>query len=111
MLGKRLFGSSQSKPVSGSDTYAYPDTEVMVAEITQVGLPAKVIVYNDEIHTFDEVIEQLIKATGCSYTEADKYSFEIDAKGLACVYMGEMIDCLSVTSVLEEIALYTSIEV
>jgi ATP-dependent Clp protease adaptor protein ClpS len=36
------------------------DDEVLIQD------PAKVILFNDEVHTFDEVISQLIKATRCS---------------------------------------------
>ncbi|MCX7797794.1 MAG: ATP-dependent Clp protease adaptor ClpS [Melioribacter sp.] len=71
--------------------------------------PYKVILYNDDIHTFDEVIEQLIKATGCSYEQARKYAFEAHVKGKAVVFSGELNECLKVTSILEEIALHTQI--
>lgn len=87
-----------------------PDEDVLVAEETLVGLPAKVILYNDEIHTFDEVIHQLIKATGCTPSEAEGIAFEVDTRGLAAVYEGELDRCLHVSSILEEIALHTSIE-
>ena len=87
-----------------------PDTEVLLAEDTEVMLPSKVILYNDEIHTFDEVISQLMKATGCSSATAEGFAYEVDTRGLACVYEGEMIECLKVSSVLEEIALHTEIE-
>ena len=87
-----------------------PDEEVMVAEEIGVLLPAKVILYNDEIHTFEEVIVQLVRATGCSTSEAEALAFEVDTRGFAVVYEGEMDRCLRVSSVLEEIALHTSIE-
>lgn len=87
-----------------------PDEEVMVAEEIGVLLPAKVILYNDEIHTFDEVIVQLVRATGCTTSEAEAMAFEVDSRGFAIVYEGEMDRCLRVSSVLEEIALHTSIE-
>jgi ATP-dependent Clp protease adaptor protein ClpS len=87
-----------------------PDTETLLEEETQVVLPSKVILYNDEVHTFDEVILQLMKATSCSIMEAEDLAFEVDARGMACVYSGEMMECLKVSSVLEEIALHTEIE-
>lgn len=79
--------------------------------IEEVGTtyPYKVILYNDDVHTFDEVIEQLIKATGCSYDQARKYAFEAHVKGKAVVFSGELSECLKVTSILEEIALHTQI--
>ncbi|PSQ72236.1 MAG: hypothetical protein BRD26_02705, partial [Bacteroidetes bacterium QH_1_64_81] len=33
--------------------------------------PWFVILFNDEVHTFEEVIGQLVKATGCSRGEAE----------------------------------------
>lgn len=87
-----------------------PDGDLMVAEETAVMLPARVILYNDDEHTFDEVIAQLMKAVGCSRNEGEQYAFEVDTRGLACVFEGEMTDCLRVSSVLEEISLHTEVK-
>jgi len=87
-----------------------PDTETLLAEETIVMLPAKVILYNDDIHTFEEVILQLMKATGCSMQEGEHLAFEVDTRGLAIVFDGEMTDCLRVSSVLEEIGLHTEVK-
>lgn len=73
--------------------------------------PAKVILYNDEIHTFDEVIGQLIKALKCDTPKAESLAWEAHANGKALVFTGDMAECLKVNSVLEEIALHTQIEV
>ena len=69
----------------------------------------RVLLFNDEIHTFDEVIEQLIKAIGCSFEKARSFAFEVHVKGKAMVFAGSMPDCLKVSSILEEIALNTQI--
>ncbi|MCE2502508.1 MAG: ATP-dependent Clp protease adaptor ClpS [Chlorobi bacterium] len=94
----------------GSTIIESPDKDVMVAEDTLIGFPAKVILYNDEIHTFDEVIHQLMKAIDCPPSEAEQIAMEVDSRGLASVFEGELDRCLRVSSVLEEIALHTSIE-
>lgn len=70
----------------------------------------KVILFNDDWHTFDEVIAQLMKATGISYQKAEALTLEVHEKGKACVYDGELSECLRVSSILEEIALHTQIE-
>lgn len=98
-----------SLPVQSS-VYETPDGDVLLAEDVLVGLPAKVILYNDEVHTFDEVTVQLVKATGCMATEAEALAFEVNSRGLACVFDGELDECLRVSSILEEIALHTAIE-
>jgi len=81
------------------------DTDLLTKE------PAKVILYNDEIHTFEEVVGQLIKALGCDTARAEALTWEVHSKGKAFVYDGTMNECLRVSEVLEEIALHTQIEV
>ena len=103
-------GTTSSQGSVRSAIFDSPDEDVLVAEEVLVGLPAKVILYNDEVHTFDEVIHQLIKATGCTATEAEGIAFEVDTRGLAAVFEGELDRCLYVSSILEEIALHTAIE-
>ncbi|MCE1187569.1 MAG: ATP-dependent Clp protease adaptor ClpS [Ignavibacteria bacterium] len=78
-------------------------------EETAVGLLARVVLFNDDWHSFDEVIEQIIKAVKCSFEAARKLTFEVHVKGKAVVFEGEMPECLRVSSVLEEIALHTQI--
>ena len=81
------------------------DTAVLVQT------PAKVILYNDEMHTFDEVIGQIIKATGCDQTRAEVLTWEVHHSGKAMVFEGEMRNCVRVSAVLEEIDLTTQIEI
>ncbi len=77
---------------------------------TTDNLPMKVILFNDDWHTFDEVIAQLVKATRCSFEKARSLAFEVHVKGKAVVYTGSLEECLKVSSVLEEISLNTQIE-
>lgn len=83
--------------------------EPEIDEEVTVGLPYKVVLYNDDWHTFDDVIAQIIKAVKCSYEEARGYAFEAHVKGKTVVFNGELNSCLKVSSVLEEIALHTQI--
>jgi len=73
--------------------------------------PAKVILFNDEIHSFEEVIGQIIKAVGCDTSKAETLTWEVHTKGKAMVFEGFMNECLKVSHVLEEIALMTQIEI
>jgi len=77
---------------------------------TTTGIPLKVILFNDDWHTFEEVIMQLIKALHCTFEEARSLTFEVHTKGKATVFTGSLSECLKVSSVLEEIALHTVIE-
>lgn len=86
-----------------------PVREIEEDEETVIGLESRVVLYNDDWHTFDEVIMQLIKATSCTFEEARNYAFEVHVKGKSIVFNGSMKDCIRVSSILEEIALTTRI--
>jgi ATP-dependent Clp protease adapter protein ClpS len=80
-------------------------------EEVQVHEPAKVVLFNDDIHTFDEVITQLIKATRCGTDKAEALAWEVHTQGRAIVFAGELVRCMEVSGILEEIQLMTQIEV
>jgi ATP-dependent Clp protease adapter protein ClpS len=79
-------------------------------EETIVAVPARVVVFNDDVHTFDEVIHQLKKATGINDSEAEGKAWEIHTRGKAVVYQGDIDQCLRVNGILEEIALNTQVQ-
>jgi len=83
--------------------------EPEIDEQVTVGLPYKVVLFNDDWHSFDDVINQIIKAVKCSYETARGFAFEAHVKGKAVVFEGELNSCLKVSSVLEEISLHTQI--
>ena len=87
-----------------------PDVVTEVTDGTDTTHPAKVILYNDNIHTFEDVALQLVKAIRCSYKRGLAYADEVHTRGKACVYVGDMTECLKVSAVMEEIALQTQIE-
>ena len=70
----------------------------------------KVVLFNDDIHTFDEVIHQLTLATGCSRGHAETIAWEVHTRGRAIAYTGDCEECIRVSGVLEEIGLQTQIE-
>lgn len=69
------------------------------------------ILFNDAHHEFEEVISQVMKATGYGYDKAETITLEAHNKGRAIVLTGTIEKCLRAQSVLEEISLKTSIEV
>ncbi|MCU0332911.1 MAG: ATP-dependent Clp protease adaptor ClpS [Ignavibacteriaceae bacterium] len=87
-----------------------PEITNLEEEETDINLGNRVILFNDDWHTFEEVISQIIKATKCSFIEARDKTFEVHVNGKAVVYSGEMADCLRVSGILEEILLHTQIE-
>ncbi|HKI77057.1 MAG TPA: ATP-dependent Clp protease adaptor ClpS [Ignavibacteriaceae bacterium] len=86
-----------------------PGLEILEETTTTTGLLSRVVLFNDDWHTFDEVIVQLIKAIHCSFEKARAHAFEVHIKGKSIVYKGEMKECLRVSSILEEILLKTEI--
>ena len=86
-----------------------PTIEIIEEEEITTGTENRVVLYNDSWHTFEEVIDQLIKATKCNFGQARSFAFEVHVKGKAIVFNGSIKDCLKVSSVLEEIALNTQI--
>ena len=76
----------------------------------RIDTPWRVIVYNDDIHTFDEVIFQVVKATGCPTEQAERHAYTIHTQGKDCVFQGDFFECFRVQGVLREIQLVTEIE-
>lgn len=91
-----------------------PEVEVDVLEKeredVQEKSPWRVILYDDDVHTFKEVIEQLIKALGCSQTHAEELTYKVHNEGKAKVFEGSFEDCFEVNGVLKEIQLITEIK-
>jgi len=69
------------------------------------------ILFNDSHHDFDEVVMQVMKATGYGYDKSEAITLEAHNKGRAVVLSGTIDRCLNAQSILEEIGLRTSIEV
>ena len=91
-----------------------PEIEVDVLEEEQQDdqeeSPWKVILYDDDIHTFDEVIHQLKKALGCNHSHAEELTYKVHNEGKAEVFEGSFEDCFKVNGVLKEIQLVTEIK-
>ncbi|ACO04103.1 MAG TPA: ATP-dependent Clp protease adaptor ClpS [Persephonella sp.] len=83
--------------------------EVEVEKDVQTYIPAKVVVYNDDWHTFEEVIYQIMKAIKCDLETAQNLTWEIHTKGKAVVYEGDFEEALKVANILEEIDLSVEI--
>ncbi len=112
-MEERAVGAGPRDPSpSPSPVSPTPETDVAVEEeeSERTEEPWRVILYNDEIHTFEDVITQIIKATGCSAGRAEKLAWEVHTNGKAAVYEGSFEECFQVQAVLREIQLVTEIE-
>ena len=72
--------------------------------------PCRVILYNDDWHTFDQVIGQLMKALACSRELARAHTLNVHNLGRDVVFNGSREDCQGVVKVLREIRLQTEID-
>jgi ATP-dependent Clp protease adapter protein ClpS len=90
---------------------APPEVEEVEEEDERSGTdePWTVILFNDEVHTFEEVIGQIIKATGCPRGKAEDLTWTVHNEGKATVFEGDFEECFEVQSVLKEIQLVTEI--
>jgi ATP-dependent Clp protease adapter protein ClpS len=64
-----------------------------------------VTVFNNDYNTWDEVVDILIKATGCSVDEAHMETWEIDNLGKSVVHHGEKEECVSAAEVIRQIGI------
>jgi len=77
---------------------------------TALDNPWKVVLFNDEEHTFDEVIRQLILALHCDHEKAFSLTLMVHQEGKAMVFEGSFEAALRVQSVLHEIELITELK-
>src|SRR5262245_12349090 len=93
-------------PFVPTQTHTRPQEESSIG----LGEPWMVILFNDDHHTFDEVIAQVQKATGCGPGEAFQITYAAHSHGQAVAYVGERPACEQVAKVLREIDLHVEIE-
>lgn len=96
--------------VAEPTTAPVADPVADVADETRVALPWRVILFDDDIHTFEDVIVQLMLATSCSADHAARIAFTVHTTGKAVCFEGSFEACFRVKNVLDEIALVTQIE-
>jgi ATP-dependent Clp protease adaptor protein ClpS len=73
-------------------------------------LPWNVILYNDDVHSFEEVILQVQKATGFSMEKAIEITLEAHNKGRTICYSGNLEKCTKVANILKEIELHVEVD-
>lgn len=72
--------------------------------------PGRVILYNDDWHTFDDVARQLVKAIACTYEEGERHAFIVHTQGRSMVYTGARDECERVAGVLRQIRLQVEVD-
>ncbi len=100
------------RPMYPTATVATPDVEVDVLDdvATRITAPWRVLLFDDDTHTFDEVIVQLVRATGCTWERAEAHAWTVHSKGKDAVYSGPFDKCFRVQQILNQIELITQLE-
>ncbi len=83
-----------------------PETE----DAVQLQRPWNVILFNDDVHSFDEVVLQVQKATGCNQERAWQITWTAHTEGQAVAFTGPFERCEIVSAKLQEIRLRVSID-
>ena len=65
---------------------------------TQTSEPCKVILFNDEEHTYDYVVEMLVHASRLSRENAFRCAVEVDLTGRTIVHYGTREECEGVVT-------------
>ena len=73
---------------NNTETKSLEDTEVLTATASSCQL----VVWNDEVNTFDWVIDTLMEVCGHSYEQAEQCAYIIHFKGKYAVKEGEYDD-------------------
>lgn len=86
----------------------FEDEDIMIEDVVPP-VKGRVYLLNDEIHSFDDVIRQVILAINCGVKKAQKIAETVHMNGKCMVKEGNIDECLEVSAVLEEIQLITQI--
>ncbi|HLK15204.1 MAG TPA: ATP-dependent Clp protease adaptor ClpS [Fimbriimonadaceae bacterium] len=78
---------------------------------TDVGVGSRwmVVISNNDTNSADEVIDVLIRATGCSIEEAAIETWEAHTYGKASVHFASKEDCNVAASIIREIGVATDV--
>jgi ATP-dependent Clp protease adapter protein ClpS len=77
---------------------------------TSPGDGFRVILYNDDYHSVDEVVLQIQKATGYDIYRATAVMLEAHTKGRAVCFRGEREKCHRVANILRQIRLQVEVD-
>src|SRR5688572_21119492 len=69
-----------------------------------------VIVFDNPVNTFDEVISILQKATGCSLEEAQMETWEVHRTGRSVVHHGDQAECERAAAIIATIGIRVAVE-
>ncbi|MBI4882097.1 MAG: ATP-dependent Clp protease adaptor ClpS [Planctomycetes bacterium] len=69
-----------------------------------------VVLYNDDVHSFDEVVLQVQKATGKSQEAAFRVTLEAHLRGKSVAFAGGLEECQRAAAILRRIRLQVEVD-
>lgn len=88
-----------------TETKIDTDIEKLCQEIEKNDKPFKLVLFNDEHHSFGQVVKQVKKAVKCTAQQAMGFTMEAHKKGEAIILTASEDECNKARKVLEEIDL------
>lgn len=70
------------------------ETDVLDAVDEDIDLGAQVILWNDDVNTFDHVIETLVEVCGHTPQQAEQCALLVHMKGKCQVFSGSLDECV-----------------
>jgi len=99
--------------VSAGPTLHATETTPQVEEIEEVDValapPWITILHNCDCHTFEQVVQQLMKAIACSEERGWELAWEVHNTGRAVVKVGAETECVRVGNILAAIGLVVTV--
>jgi len=77
---------------------------------TRRARPRIVVLYNDDVHAFEEVVLQVQKATGKALPEAVRITLVAHTRGKSVAFSGTLAECQRVAAVLRGIRLQVEVD-
>ena len=69
-----------------------------------------VVVYNNDVNTYDEVMFILMVATHCSVEEAEIETWEVDHLGKSVVHIADKEECETVARIIRQIGIEVEVK-
>lgn len=82
----------------------------LLGDLDATGASWKVIVFNNDHNTWEEVTQILIQATACSLEEAEMETWEVDNLGRSTVHYADKEECERVAAIIRTIGIRVEVE-
>ena len=86
------------------------EEQTVVAEVTEFEPLYDVIIIDNPVNTYDEVIVVIVEAIACTYDHAFQLALEVDRTGAACVATVELTEARRIAGIIRRIGIEVRVE-